>query len=188
MRIGILGGTFNPIHNGHIRLAEGARRRLKLDKVIFVPANIPPHKLTKGLLSASERYKMVRMAIKGYPGFTVSKYEITRHGKSYSVRTLGYFRKKFGQGAKIFFLAGSDSLPQLGTWKSLDRIIGLSDFVVISRPRFRICKSEGIRTISISTPDISSTDIRRRIKRGISAKGMLPPDVRAYISKKGFYR
>lgn len=188
MRIGILGGTFNPIHNGHLRLASQARRRLGLNKVIFVPANIPPHKLTRDILPAKERYKMVKLAIAGYPCFEASDYEIKSGGTSYSVKTLRAFKKKFGKKAKLFFLTGSDSLQQLASWKDIGRIVKLADFVIASRSGHKIRKFPGIRLISIPTLDISSTDIRRRIKKGSSIKKLLPPAVYNYINKKGLYR
>lgn len=188
MKIGILGGTFNPIHKGHLRLARQCRRRLKLNKVIFVPANIPPHKPNINILPARQRYRMVVMAIKGCPYFKASDYEIKSGGTSYSVRTLKAFRKKFGNKTKLFFLTGSDSLAQIASWKDIGRIVKLADFVVASRPGHKIRKFPGIRLISIPTLDISSTDIRRRIKKGLSVKKLLPPAVYNHINKKGLYR
>jgi nicotinate-nucleotide adenylyltransferase len=188
MRIGILGGTFNPIHNGHLWLARLARRKLRLDKIIFVPAKIPPHKSKIKILAAKERYRMVKLAIKGFPWFNTSDYEIKTKGTSYSVKTLEYFRRRLDRKAKIFFLAGSDSLGQLNSWKDLKKIIKISDFVIVSRPGYKITEFPGIKIISIPAPDISSTNIRSRIKRGLSIKGLLPKDVVDYIYKKGFYR
>jgi len=188
MRIGILGGTFNPIHNGHLQLAQKARQKLRLDKIIFVPANIPPHKSKAGILSARERYKMVKAAIKGHPCFELSDYEIRSKGTSYSVKTLEYFRKRFGVQARIFFLAGSDSLGQLNSWKDLKNIIKMVDFVVVSRPGYKTTEFPGIRIMSIPTPDISSTALRRRIKSGFSIRGLVPGAVSRYIHKRGFYK
>src|SRR3990167_5256627 len=149
MRVGILGGTFNPIHNGHLKLAREARRRLRLDRVIFIPANIPSHKPAKGLLPAVERYKMARLAIAGAPYFGISDYEIKAGGMSYSVRTLGALRRRLGKKAKIFFITGSDSLPQLGAWKDLKNITRLADFIVASRPGYKIKDAFGIRAITV---------------------------------------
>jgi nicotinate-nucleotide adenylyltransferase len=188
MRIGILGGTFDPIHKGHIRLAQGARRKLGLDKVIFIPANIPPHKKNIDVLPARERYKMVRLAIKGKPYFGISDCEIIKGGVSYSVSTLRAFRKKFGKKAKLFFLAGSDSLSQLKTWKDFDKITQLAEFAVAARPGHNTKKISGVRIIRIPTIDISSTDIRDRIRGGLNAKKFLTSGVYGYINKKGFYR
>lgn len=188
MRIGILGGTFNPVHNGHIKLAAGAMRKLRLDSVIFVPAKIPPHKIIHDILPAKERYKMTSLAIKGLPRFKISDYEIKSRGTSYLVRTLKVFRKRFGKKAQIFFITGSDSLAQLKTWKHFDRIMELANFVVAKRPGYRIKAVKGVITISMPVVDISSSDIRQRIKKGLSVKKLIPGRVLKYINKKGFYR
>ena len=188
MRIGILGGTFNPVHNGHINLAVGAMRKLMLDSVIFVPAKIPPHKINRNILLAKERYKMTSIAIKGLPHFAVSDYEIKSRGTSYSVRTLKVFRKKFGKKTEIFFITGSDSLAQLKAWKHLDRIMKLANFVVANRPGHRIRAVKGVIMINIPNVDISSSDIRQRIKKGLSVKKLIPGNVLKYINKKGLYR
>lgn len=189
MRIGILGGTFNPIHNGHLCLAEGARRKLKLDKVIFVPANIPPHKPSLDLLSAKERYKMVSMALANKPYFEASDYEIKKGGTSYSVKTLKAFKKIFGRNTKLFFLTGTDSLSMLKTWKNIKKILELSEFVVVSRPGYKMLKPVfKVKKISIPTPDISSTFIRKGIQSGLVVKRFMPDAVYNYINKKGLYR
>lgn len=188
MRIGILGGTFNPIHKGHIKFAIGARRKLKLDKIIFVPANIPPHKIGLDILSAKERYKMVRLAIKTRPYFYISDYEIRSEGTSYSVKTIKAFKRKFGKNAKIFFLTGSDSLSQLKAWKHLDRIMELAEFVAAKRPGHKIIGAKGITVINIPTLNISSSDIRERVKKGLSVKKFLAKQVYNYINKRGFYK
>lgn len=188
MRIGILGGTFDPIHNGHIRLARQAKKKLGLDRVVFVPANIPPHKIGVKRLPACERYKMVLLALKASSCFEASDYEIKKGGTSYSVKTLQAFRKKFGRTARLFFLAGSDSLGQLGSWKDIGQAARLADFVVFSRPGFKAVKIPGIKIVTISALDISSSDIRRRLKKGLGVKGFLPEPVWNYINKKGFYK
>ena len=189
MRIGILGGTFNPIHNGHLRLAEGARRKIKLDKVIFVPVNIPPHKPPLDVIAAKERYKMVYMAIRNKPHFEISDYEIKTGGTSYSIKTLKAFRKRFGQKTKLFFLTGSDSLPMLKAWKNIKKVLELAEFVVASRPGYKMFRPAfKVRKISIPTPDISSTFIRKSFQSGLSVKRFLPDIVYNYINKKGFYK
>jgi len=188
MRVGILGGTFNPVHNGHINLAAEAFRKLRLDRIIFVPAKIPPHKIGHNILPAKERYKMVKLAIKGTPYFRISDYEIKSKGTSYSVKTLKAFRKKFGENASLFFITGSDSLSQIRAWKHLDRIMELADFVAARRPGYRITRVKGASIIDIPVMGISSSAIRQRIKKGLSIKRLVPGPVYKYINKKGFYR
>ena len=188
MRIGILGGTFNPIHKGHLRLAGAAKRKLKLDKVIFVPANIPPHKKDLDILPAKERYKMAGIAIKNKPSFDISDYEIKTGGTSYSIRTLEAFKKKFGKKTKLFFITGSDSLPQLKTWKDIGKFTKLAEFIVAARPGYKVAGAPGVKIIRIPTLNISSTIIRQRIKNGLSAKKLLSKEVYSYIIRKGFYK
>jgi len=187
LRIGILGGTFNPIHKGHIRLACQAREKLKLDKVIFVPANIPPHKTNLNISPARQRYAMVLKAIEKFPYFAVSDFEIRKGGVSFSVKTLQAFRKKFGKNAELFFLTGSDSLKQLRAWKSLDKVMSLADFVVIPRPGYKINPATGIKILHINPLDISSSCIRQRIGKKLSVREFLQKPVYDYILKKGLY-
>ncbi len=189
MRIGILGGTFNPIHKGHIKLAKEAMRKLKLDKVVFVPVNIPPHKRKSGLLAAHHRYKMTALAAAAYPYFEVSDYEIKKGGFSYSVRTLEAFKRKFYAKHELFFLTGADSLRQLKKWKNLNKIVKIARFVIASRPGYKAKKArEGVYALLVKTPGISSSIIRRRIKKGLSVKRFLNPAVYNYIRKEGLYQ
>jgi len=109
-RIGILGGTFNPVHIGHLAIAQMASDKLRLDKVIFVPCNLPPHKSVKNMPSAHHRYNMVKLAIAGNDQFEISNFEIKKNGKSYSIDTLKYFRRLFGKSAKLFFIVGGDTV------------------------------------------------------------------------------
>ena len=118
MRIGILGGTFDPVHNGHIYLAKKVCQRLKLSKIIFIPAYIPPHKKGTKVTQARHRHNMLKLAIRGNKIFKISDMEIKRKGRSYSVQTLRQLRKRYGQKAEIFFITGSDSLQELDKWKT----------------------------------------------------------------------
>ncbi|MDP3142428.1 MAG: nicotinate-nucleotide adenylyltransferase, partial [Candidatus Omnitrophota bacterium] len=138
MKIGILGGTFNPLHVGHLAIAEAIRDKINLDKVIFVPSYIPPHKSKIKLAAAGMRFKMVKAGIKGNPNFSVSDSEIIRQGKSYSVDTLRYFRKLYRRKAKLYFIIGADSLPELKTWREIRAILKLARFVVVNRPGYAI--------------------------------------------------
>ena len=138
MRIGILGGTFNPIHVGHLVLAEEAREKLNLDKVIFVPAYIPPHKKEEALAEPNDRFKMVELALRGNSDFEVSSFEIDSKTTSYSVETLKAFKQKYGEEAKLFFITGADSLGEIYSWKEIDQIFKLSHFIVANRPGYDI--------------------------------------------------
>jgi len=188
MKIGILGGTFNPIHKGHLNLAREACKKLKLNKVFFVPAYIPPHKNIKSMTSAKNRLKMVELAIKGNLKFAISDFEIKKKGKSYSVRTLTKFNKKFGKNAKLFFLTGADSIRELKKWKHIDRIFKLADFVIATRPKFISKKlPKGAIRLKIKPLDISSTQIRKKLKNKLSVDNLVPRSIANYIKQKGLY-
>lgn len=198
-RIGLLGGTFNPIHLGHLSLAEQAREKLRLDKMIFIPTNLPPHKRNKGLTSAEERLDMVSLAIKSHPCFLVSNAEIMRGGLSYSVDTAREFKRRFPQ-AQLYFIVGADFLKEISTWKDLPRLKRICKFVVAHRPgypftpplRSRRAGFEGLsrnmQAIKITPLDISSTGIRKRIKTKKSIRYLVPEEVRSYILRKRLYR
>ena len=127
-RIGILGGTFNPIHIGHLAMAQTALEQGRLDLVYFVPCYTPPHKRMAKLVSARDRLAMVRQAVQGNPGFMVSDCEIVRQGKSYSVDTARYFQDRFPK-AKLFWIVGADSFQQLPAWKAIDEISKIVTFI-----------------------------------------------------------
>ncbi|HXC61786.1 MAG TPA: nicotinate-nucleotide adenylyltransferase [Nitrospiria bacterium] len=137
MKIGLLGGTFNPIHNCHLSIAEETRKRLSLDRVIFIPSHIPPHKIDQEVIAARHRYEMVRLAIQPYPAFEVSDLEIKRPGPSYSVDTVQSLRGLLGVKTEIFFILGLDAFLSIGSWKSTGTLLTLCAFVVISRPGSR---------------------------------------------------
>lgn len=186
-RIGILGGTFNPIHTGHLLLAEGIKEKLHLDYVLFIPCNFPPHKKSLKLALAKHRFNMVRLAVKGNPKFKVSALEIKRGGISYSVDTLDELYKLYRGNAKFFFIIGSDSLKGLRTWKSINKLMKLCKIVAVTRPGYRL-KYRGVKNIELPTLPVSSTDIRKFVKRGMSIKHLVPDSVRKYIIKCGLYR
>jgi len=188
MRIGLLGGTFDPIHLGHLYLAKKVRDKLSLDKVIFIPTNLPPHKKNVRVTQARHRYNMVRLAIGNYKRFEASDVELKRKGRSYSVETLKHFRKRYGASVEIFFITGSDSLIALDKWKSFNRILRLCKFVVVKRPRFKIRgTSSGFMTLDIDAKDISSTKIRNKVKNGRRIGRFVPKEVERYIQKYNLY-
>ena len=170
-RIGILGGSFNPIHNGHIFMAQAAIKALGLDQVVFVPAHCSPHKQSRlDLASAQDRLAMVRLAIRGHTKFSVSDVEIKRGGVSYTVDTLKYFRRRYPK-ADLFFIIGEDSSKRLSEWKDFDTISSLASFIAVNR----------------SQCPVSSSQIRQKIAGRQSIKGLTPRVVADYIQKKGLY-
>ncbi|MFH0839352.1 MAG: nicotinate-nucleotide adenylyltransferase [Candidatus Omnitrophota bacterium] len=189
MRIGILGGTFNPIHAGHLILAEEALGKLCLDKVIFVPTFIPPHKSDEDLVDPNHRYRLIELAIKDNPNFEISDIELKRRGKSYSIDTLRQFKKRFGKFTKLFFITGSDSLGELFSWKDINDIFKLSQFVVANRPGYPVKGLPKEAELVLITPiEISSSQIRKRIKEGLSIRYLVPDSIWHYIIKKRLYR
>ncbi|MCK5581569.1 MAG: nicotinate-nucleotide adenylyltransferase [Candidatus Omnitrophica bacterium] len=187
-RIGILGGTFNPIHVGHLAIAQKAQEKLGLEKVIFVPSCQPPHKKISNLASAKDRYHMVQLAIKDNPLFEISNFEFKKGGKSYSVDTVKYFYDKFSKGTRLFFIIGEDSLPGLGAWRQVDEILKVVSFVVVNRPRFG-GKDSPVKHASVAMPgiDVSSSYLRRRIVQGKTIKYLVPEKVLGYIEKHKLY-
>ncbi|MDD5292211.1 MAG: nicotinate-nucleotide adenylyltransferase [Candidatus Omnitrophica bacterium] len=188
MRIGIFGGTFNPIHFGHLVLAQQAYEKLNLDKVIFIPSFYPPHKKDCSIVSASHRYNMVKLAIKGNPRFEISDIEIKRKGRSFLIDTLRQLKKIYPK-ATLFFISGSDVSGQIRRWKSIDEILSLAKFVLAKRPGYRLKKSNrNIAMISITELDISSSMVRKKIKAGQSIRYLMPLRIYRYIKEKGLYQ
>ena len=214
MQIGILGGTFNPIHMGHLVIAEEAREAFSLKKVIFIPARIPPHKDVAPVISPEHRVRMVELAIADNPYFEVSDVELRREGPSYSVDTLRQLHTSFRGEAEFNFIVGWDSFEEITTWKDYRELFHLANFIVTNRYEYRSTAFEGLMPIEIrdsfcydrarrryvhrsghfvaylDTPliDISSTDVRRRIREGRTVRYLLPPRVVEYIERKGLYR
>jgi len=188
-RIGILGGTFNPVHIGHLAIAQAAQEKCGLDKVIFVPCALPPHKRKSDLVSAADRYEMVRLAIQGNPVFAVSDFEIQKGGKSYSIDTVRHFREKFPSGTKFFFILGEDWAGDLETWRAIDELVKLVTFVVVNRPGHAPEKSRiKFRSVATAGIDVSASGIRRLISLGQSGRYFVPDSVRDYIVKHHLYK
>jgi len=188
-KIGILGGTFNPVHNGHMAIARYAVKRLGLDRLYFVPTYLPPHKKMTERIPVKTRVLLVRMAIRGKKAFGISLYEARRPGKSYSIYTLRYFRKKFGPRTKLFFIIGADSLGSFDRWKNVDRALGLAQFVVISRPGADLNnRADGLMKLAGPRVPVSSSMIRGLCKEGRPIGRFVPAAVWDYINKKGLYR
>ena len=188
MKVGILGGTFNPIHIGHLILAEEAREKLKLDKIIFVPANLSPHKDNSDIVPPLHRYRLIRLAIKTNKYFSVSNVEIKRDGKSYTIDSLREFKKIYPLD-ELYFIIGSDLLRYLDDWKDLSQIIKMVSFVAATRPGYPLEKIPSyISTIPIRAVDISGFEIRKAIKEDKSFRYLVPEAVFKYIVKERLYR
>lgn len=187
-RIGILGGTFNPVHNGHLAVAQTALEKLRLDKVIFVPAKLPVHKDPRIVVAPAKRLKMVELAIAPYAHFAASDIEISRKGKSYSIETVREFRKKYADD-KLYFIIGTDSSLKLHTWKRIDELVKMVSFVCVNRPgNSPAATQQRCRHLKMSELDISSSTIRSRIAKGLPVGYLLPEAVEDYISQKKIYR
>lgn len=188
MKIGILGGTFNPIHVGHLILAEEVLQKIGLSKIIFIPTNLPPHKDNGQVISATHRMKMLRLAIRGNPHFGVSDIEIKRGGRSYTIDTLKELKKIYS-GDELYFIIGSDLINYLDDWKDLKEIIAMVKFIVATRPGYSLQNlPDYMTTINICAVDISAFGIRQCIKENRSFRYLVTEAVRHYILKKGLYR
>ena len=186
-RIGILGGTFNPIHIGHLAIAQMAKEKVGLDKVIFVPAFIPPHKIVAHLADAKDRLAMVRLAIADNPSFAVSDYEIKKGGRSFSIDTVRHFRSIYAGKAKLYFIIGGDSLASLPTWKQIDKLLQLVTFIAVNRPGYKKIP-KAIKHIAVESElNISSSDLRKWVTQGKTIKYLVPDKVTRYIEQHKIY-
>lgn len=196
-RLGVMGGTFNPIHLGHLMIAEEARQAFQLEKVLFVPSYITPNKDVFGA-TAEQRLAMTRLATADNPYFTVSDMEMRRKGNSYTVDTLRLLKQIYGPSRSLYFISGTDTIHDLHNWNNPEEILSLCQFIGATRPD----GSEQIDTIIASfgelgknilklpvpTMEISSTELRRRIRLGLSVRYMIPSAVVEYIRKNGVYQ
>jgi nicotinate-nucleotide adenylyltransferase len=189
VRIGIFGGTFDPVHWGHLFLAQGARKVLKLDRVIWVPARHPPHKQQASAVSAQDRAALVEAAIQGDPGFSISRVELDRPGPSYSIDTVRQLQAE-QPGGEWFFLIGSDAAAALSTWKEIEPLREKVEFVVVPRPGTVSTGPlpRGVWAIEVETKPISASQIRQRIQAGESIQGWVPEGVRKLIERKELYK
>jgi len=189
-RIGVFGGTFDPVHQGHLILASEAVARLRLDELLFVPAKRPSHKRARGLAPIDDRLAMLRLATRGEPRFRVSGLEAAEDRVNFTVRTLEALTAR--ERADYYFVMGQDSLQEFAGWREPERILGMARLVVVPRgegdlpslpPRVRR------RVVFLRPPriGISSTEIRRRLRRGLSVRYWLPDAVHTYVVRHGLY-
>lgn len=199
LRIGIMGGTFDPVHYGHLVLAEEARNKLKLDQVIFIPNGKAPHKDKEHILSPEVRYHMVSLAVADNEHFQVSRLEIDSETTSYTIHTLRKLRAHYGDQASLFFITGADTLLDLHNWFAFEEVLKLCTFVGATRPgyvseamlseahRLRETFNAQIELIAIPGLSISSTEIRERVKAGETIRYLVPDAVLNYIESEGIY-
>jgi nicotinate-nucleotide adenylyltransferase len=212
-RLGLFGGAFNPVHLGHLRAGLEIQEAFALDKVLFIPTALPPHKETRDLISFSHRLRMVRLAVSGYPFFQVSDVEGRQKGKSYSIRTIRHFNNRTTPGTELFFILGLDAFLEIHTWKEFQRLFTLCHFVVMDRPgynrksikdyvlqeisseaiyyptekRFQHPGGRSIFLFRITLLDISSTRIRRLRQNHQSLRYLIPEKVENYILENRLY-
>ena len=197
MRIGVLGGTFDPIHLGHLIIAEEARDRLDLEEVCFVPARDPWMKAGQPLTSGHDRLSMARLAMEDNPFFRVSTLELERPGPSYTVDTLRELQEDYGPEAQLFFILGSDAFARFDEWKDPEGILGLATLVVVDRPGAtasaeaiaqQVGNAGSVERVRGVHLEISAKDIRRRVAAGASIRYLVPEPVERYIYARGLYR
>ena len=199
-KIGILGGTFDPVHLGHINLAIDAKAQAGLDKVIFVPAKLQPFKLNKKVTAGEHRLAMIKEAIDGIDGLEVSPYELEAEGISYTYLTVRAMKKRFGTDARLYFITGTDSFLKIETWKNTEELIRSCSYIIGTRPGYRkqeldICierirRDYNTEVINIDNTqfDISSTEIRKRLESGLPCSDLIPEKTERYITANGLYK
>ncbi len=213
MKWGLLGGTFDPIHVGHLRCAEEILEMFDLNRIIFIPASKPPHKIHGDITSFHHREQMITLAIEGNPVFSFSDVEKQRENTSYSVETVEYILKKYMDNLELYFILGQDAFHAIQTWKAWEKLLLLCNFVVMTRPGYENKGLDGILPVAFSSRfeyddqiqgfrgptghviffrevtflDISSSDIRQRVKQGKTIKFLVPETVRHYITRNSLY-
>jgi nicotinate-nucleotide adenylyltransferase len=198
-KLGILGGTFDPIHFGHLLAAEWAGEAFGLDELVFIPAARPPHKDPAGVIDGHHRYRMVELAIEDNPAFSVSSLELERSGYSYTIDTVRHYLQSDPQ-LDIRFILGVDALQLIYSWKDVTQLLKLCRFIVVTRPGYQLDRSDPVfetvpaeiwdrvELLSIPGVEISSSEIRCRVAAGQSIRYLLPSPVADYIDKNHLYR
>jgi nicotinate-nucleotide adenylyltransferase len=208
-RVGILGGTLDPVHVGHVETALAARRALALDRVLIVPSHVPPHKRQIPVASPYHRFAMTALAVNGIDGLEASDVELSAPGPSYTANTLDRLLATGLRASQIFFITGADAFAEIATWSRYPEVLDLSNFIVVSRPGFasaalpaalprladrmipaRAGRDEArlwILLVDSATPDVSSTQIRRRLESGETIQGLVPAAVEKHIRQHGLY-
>ncbi len=198
MKVGIIGGTFDPIHHGHLILAEYSRILFKLEKIVFIPAGAPPHKVKEEISSIEHRYHMTLLATNTNPYFVVSTIEMEKEGPNYTIETIRQLQVE-NKYANYYFILGEDSLKEIHTWKDYDRLLKICKFIVAPRPyanrksladkveELNTTFGKSIYILDAPLIEISSTTIRDRVNMGLSIKYLVPESVEQYIRKYKLY-
>lgn len=197
--VGLMGGTFDPIHFGHLVAAEAVRDQLNLRQVVFIPAGAPPHKQTRPVSDARHRLLMTVLATVPHPFFDVSRIEIDRPGPSYTADTVTTFRQDLGEDVPLYFITGFDAVREILSWHDHRRFLSMCHVIAVTRPGYRPEEVEelkkrlgprgpAVQVIEVPALAISSSDIRRRVEAHMSIKYLVPEAVEHYILKSGLYR
>jgi nicotinate-nucleotide adenylyltransferase len=191
-RIGIMGGTFDPIHHGHLVAASEVADRFALDEVVFVPTGQPWQKGDIAVSPAEDRYLMTVIATASNPRFHTSRVDIEREGPTYTVDTLRDLRRSYGPAAKLFFITGADALGRILSWKDTDQVFSLAHFIGVTRPGFHLSDAhlpaDTVSLVQVPAMAISSTDCRDRVAAGKPVWYLVPDGVVQYIAKRKLYR
>jgi nicotinate-nucleotide adenylyltransferase len=191
-RIGVMGGTFDPVHHGHLSAANEVRHRYALDEVVFVPTGQPWQKTDRVVSAAEDRYLMTVIATASNPSFSVSRLEIDRAGPTYTVETLRELRAQHAD-AELFFITGADALAQILGWREAEELFGLAHFVGVNRPGYDAVALDGfpdgaVTQLEVPALAISSSDLRERVASGLPVDYLVPDGVVQYIRKRNLYR
>ena len=198
MKIGIMGGTFDPIHLGHLATAEAVREIFSLDEILFIPAARPPHKIDKLVTDERQRLQMTKLATRSNKFFKVSDVELRRTGPSYTLDTMNALHETFGRSTELFFIIGADSLIDLQKWHAARELVAKCHFIATTRPGVDVNFSalekffgssvvEHIHRVTTPGLEISSTDIREKVRLGRSIKYLVPEVVEEFIQREGLY-
>jgi len=198
VNIGIMGGTFDPIHIGHLVSAEGARQQFALDCVVFVPAGLPPHKEMSKVSAPEHRYLMTTLAVMSNPAFFVSRYEVDRVEPSYTIDTVRHFSRQQASGVNLYFITGVDAIIDILTWKDYAELLALCSFIAVTRLGYSLKRLEEaqkkmpgimnrVHLLEIPALAISSTYIRERVAAGKTIRYLTPEPVEQYIEKQRLY-
>ena len=198
-KIGLFGGTFNPVHLGHVYMARQVYREFKLDKVVFIPVGDPPHKRNDHVEGKEHRFAMLQIALSGLDGFEVSRVELDREGSTYTIDTLTLLKKQM-TGCKFYFIVGADNIFEIVTWKRYEEVLKLTEFICFYRPGYekekvfeymRFYQEKYGKEILLSEYtgiNVSSKEVRKKLQEGESVKGLVGEGVEHYIKENGLYR